>query len=106
VCGAFALALDGGVVRGARVAFGGMAATPKRAAACEAALAGEPWDAATCERAVAALAKDYTPIGDMRASAAYRLSVAQNLLRRFHLESSGALGGAPSRVHDLEAAPT
>jgi xanthine dehydrogenase small subunit len=102
VCAAFALELDGGTVRSVRVAFGGMAATPRRAPACEAALAGQPWNAATCERAAAALAKDYTPIADMRASAAYRLTVAQNLLRKFHLETSGALAGAPSRLYDLE----
>jgi xanthine dehydrogenase small subunit len=105
VCAAFALALEGGTIRRARVAFGGMAATPKRAPACEAALAGQAWDAATCERAAAALAADYAPIADMRASAAYRLRVAQNLLRKFHLESSGALAGAPSRLYDMERVP-
>jgi xanthine dehydrogenase small subunit len=105
VCGAFALELAGDMIRSARVAFGGMATTPKRGAGCEAALVGQPWTAATCERAAAALGSDYTPIGDMRASAAYRLTVAQNLLRKFHLESSGALGGAPSRVYDLEGVP-
>jgi xanthine dehydrogenase small subunit len=106
VCAAFAIALEGGTIRGARVAFGGMAATPRRAPACEAALAGQPWNEATCERAAAALAKDYTPIADMRASAAYRLTVAQNLLRKFHLESSGALAGAPSRLYDMEDVPS
>ncbi len=106
VCAAFALDLEGDTVRAARVAFGGMAATPRRAAACEAALTGRPWTAATCETAAAALAEDYTPITDMRASAAYRLAVAQNLLRKFHLETSGALAGAPSRLYDLEGAPS
>jgi xanthine dehydrogenase small subunit len=105
VCAAFALEFAGETIRAARVAFGGMAATPKRAAACEAALAGQPWTAATCERAAAALTKDYTPIDDMRASAAYRMTVAQNLLRRFHLESTGALGGAPTRVYDMDGMP-
>ena len=106
VCAAFAIELDGGMVRSARVALGGMAATPKRARASEAALAGEPWNSATCARAAAALAQDYTPIADMRASAAYRLTVAQNLLRKFHLETSGALAGAPSRLYDMEMVPT
>jgi xanthine dehydrogenase small subunit len=106
VCAAFAVELDAGTVRAARVACGGMAATPKRATACEAALTGQPWSAATCERAAAALAQDYTPIADMRASAAYRLTVAQNLLRKFHLETSGALAGAPSRLYDMEMVPT
>jgi xanthine dehydrogenase small subunit len=105
VCGAFAIALEGERIGTARVAFGGMAATPKRASACEAALAGERWDRETCERAAAALAADYTPISDQRASAAYRLAVAQNMLRKFWLESSGALGGAPSRLYDLAGVP-
>ena len=94
VCAAFAIALEGGTIRSARVAFGGMAATPKRAPRCEAALTGQPWSEATCERAAAALAQDYAPITDMRASAAYRSTVAQNLLRKFHLETSGALAGS------------
>jgi xanthine dehydrogenase small subunit len=105
VCAAFAVVVDSGTVRSARVAFGGMADTPKRASACEAALVGKPWDRASCERAAAALAQDYTPLTDMRASAGYRLTVAQNLLRKFHLEASGALGGAPSRLYDLTEVP-
>jgi xanthine dehydrogenase small subunit len=82
-----------------------MAATPKRATACERALLGAPWTELVCERAAAALAADYAPITDMRASAAYRLAVAQNLLRKFHLETSGVLGRAPSRLYDLAAVP-
>jgi xanthine dehydrogenase small subunit len=105
VCAAFALELDGSRIRSARVAFGGVAATPKRAAACERALAGRDWNGDTCEAAVAALAQDYAPIADMRASAEYRLRVAQNLLRKFHLETSGALGDAPSRLYALEGVP-
>jgi xanthine dehydrogenase small subunit len=105
VCAGFALELDGSRVRAARVAFGGMAATPKRAAACERVLAGRDWNGDTCEAAVAALAQDYAPIADMRASAEYRLRVAQNLLRKFHLETSGALGGAPSRLYELTGVP-
>jgi xanthine dehydrogenase small subunit len=77
-----------GVVQSARIAFGGMAATPKRARAVEAALIGRPWEAATIDAAVVAFTQDYQPISDMRASAAYRLLVAQNLLRRFHLETT------------------
>jgi xanthine dehydrogenase small subunit len=107
VCAAFALVLEGGVIRSARVAFGGMAATPRRAPACEAALAGQPWDEATCRRAAARLATDYAPISDLRASAGYRMAVAQNLLRRFYLESSGAApaGAPPTRVLEPTGAP-
>jgi xanthine dehydrogenase small subunit len=105
VCAAFALVVERGTIASARVAFGGLAATPKRASGCEAALAGRSWIEATCAQAAAALATDFAPITDMRASAAYRLTVAQNLLRKFHLESSGALAGAPSRLYDLHEVP-
>jgi len=85
VCGCFNIRIDNGRVARARIAFGGMAATPKRAKAVEARLIGEPWVEATIESAVPAFAEDFAPISDMRASAGYRLKVAQNLLRRcFH----------------------
>jgi xanthine dehydrogenase small subunit len=89
-CGAFALQIENGQVCDARIAFGGMAATPKRAAAAEAALIGQPWNAESVERAAAALEDDFTPLSDMRASAAYRMLVAQNLLRKVFAESEGA----------------
>ncbi|MBA4175031.1 MAG: xanthine dehydrogenase small subunit [Leptothrix sp. (in: Bacteria)] len=87
VCVAVALQLDGGVVADARIACGGMAATVKRAPQAEAALRGRPWTEATLQAAMAALAHDYTPLTDLRASAAYRMQVAQNLLRRCWLET-------------------
>jgi xanthine dehydrogenase small subunit len=87
VCGAFALDLDGGVVRAARLAFGGMAATVRRAAGAEAALAGRRWDEAALQVAQAALALDFQPLTDHRASAGYRQQVAANLLRRLWLET-------------------
>ncbi|CAH2902925.1 MAG: Xanthine dehydrogenase iron-sulfur subunit (EC / Xanthine dehydrogenase, FAD binding subunit (EC [uncultured Paraburkholderia sp.] len=88
VCAAFAMHLgEGGTIREARVAFGGMAATPKRAKATEAALNGATWNEATARQAMNALAADYQPLTDMRASSAYRLKVACNLLWRFHLET-------------------
>jgi xanthine dehydrogenase small subunit len=87
VCAAFAVTLDGDRVAFARIAFGGMAATPKRAAAAEAVLLGAPWTEDTLREAMAALAKDYAPLSDMRASSAYRMQTAQNLLRRFWLET-------------------
>jgi len=90
VCGAFALRLQNGLVAEARLAFGGMAATPKRARLAENALVGRPWNAATVEAAAVALARDFTPLDDMRASARYRTLTATNLLRRFHLETTGA----------------
>jgi xanthine dehydrogenase small subunit len=89
LCGAFRVKVAGGVVQSARIAFGGMAATPKRAATVEAALLGKPWTLATAEAAIPAFAADYQPLTDMRASAEYRLLAAQNLLRRFFLETIG-----------------
>ncbi|HVY50477.1 MAG TPA: xanthine dehydrogenase small subunit [Devosia sp.] len=91
VCGAFRVFVnDEGKVGMARIAFGGMAATPKRARAVEEALIGRPWTEATVEAALPAFAVDFQPITDMRASRDYRLLAAQNLLRRFHLETTGA----------------
>ncbi|QXH37310.1 xanthine dehydrogenase small subunit [Pseudomonas muyukensis] len=86
VCAAFNLSLDNGVVSGVRIAFGGMAAIPKRARACEAALRGKPWNQASIERACQALAEDFTPLSDFRASREYRLLTAQNLLRKYFIE--------------------
>ena len=91
LCGAFRIFVnEAGIVGMARIAFGGMAATPKRARAVEAAIVGRPWNEATVEAGVAAFATDFQPITDMRATAEYRLLAAQNLLRRFHLETTGA----------------
>jgi xanthine dehydrogenase small subunit len=87
LCGAFCIALDRGTVSSARLAFGGLAATVKRAAAAEAALVGQPWTEATLSNAIAALDTDFTPLTDLRASAAYRQVVAGQLLRRFWLET-------------------
>jgi xanthine dehydrogenase small subunit len=87
VCAAFALTLDGARVRAARIAFGGMAATPQRATAAETALIGNDWDETAVKAAMAALARDYAPLSDMRASSAYRLRTAQNLLYRYWLET-------------------
>ncbi len=89
VCGCFNVAVDGGRVTLARVAFGGMAATPKRGLAVEAALLGQDWTQATIRAAVAAMAQDFTPISDMRASAAYRLQAAQGMVWRLWQERQG-----------------
>ncbi|NCT85067.1 MAG: xanthine dehydrogenase small subunit [Comamonadaceae bacterium] len=89
VCAVLAVRLDAGVVREARFAFGGMAATSKRAAAAEAAVVGQPWSEATAQAAAAALPQDFKPMTDMRASAGYRLKVAQNLFTKLWLETSG-----------------
>jgi len=77
------LTLEGGVVREARLAFGGMAARPERASAAEAALIGRALDDAAMREAGAAL--HFTPMSDARSSAAYRLEAARGLLRRVAL---------------------
>jgi len=89
VCGAFALDIRGSLIAEARVAFGGMAATPRRATACEAALSGKPFTAETIEVAALALRQDFTPLTDVRGSAAYRLKAAANLLRRLRAREQG-----------------
>ena len=92
MCGAFSVELAEGRVRDVRLCFGGMAATPKRAAQCEAALIGRAWTEATVAAVLPLLDADFTPLDDMRASAAYRRLVARNLLRKFHLETAGRPG--------------
>ncbi|NYT84552.1 xanthine dehydrogenase small subunit [Pollutimonas harenae] len=87
VCAAFAFRLDDGLIRNARVAYGGMAATPARAPAAEHALESQPWTLATARLAMEALKQDYKPLSDMRASSRYRMVAAQNLLYRFYLET-------------------
>ena len=95
--------LDGRRVLGARIACGGMAATPKRAAKAERALIGANLDDhASWRAACAALSEDYAPLTDQRASAAYRTTVAANLLQKALLEMSGA--SAPTRIGMLHAA--
>ncbi|HXQ40341.1 MAG TPA: xanthine dehydrogenase small subunit [Candidatus Udaeobacter sp.] len=86
--GAFNLKLAKGKVADIRICFGGMAATPKRALACEAALRGRPWIRETIIAGQAALARDYEPISDMRASRSYRARVAGNLLLKFWHETT------------------
>jgi xanthine dehydrogenase small subunit len=86
--GAFALALADGKVEDIRICFGGMAPVPKRARSAEAALKGKTWTREHVEAASWVLSEDYTPISDMRASARYRLRVAQNLLLKFFVETT------------------
>jgi xanthine dehydrogenase small subunit len=91
VMGAVRLTLAGRRIDDARVAYGGMAAIPKRAKATEAALRGvDLGDEAKIEGALAKLAENFTPIDDMRASARYRLSAARGLLAKAIAEIAGA----------------
>ncbi|MEJ8857422.1 xanthine dehydrogenase small subunit [Variovorax robiniae] len=87
LCAGFSIELEGDVVKEVRLAYGGMAAIVKRAAGAEAALLGKPFTQASVNAAKLALAQDFKPLSDMRASAAYRLQVAQNLIQRLWLET-------------------
>jgi xanthine dehydrogenase small subunit len=89
VCGCLNITRDGDLVTQARLAFGGMAATPRRARAAEDAMVHKPFDAHTMREVMTALAMDFQPLSDMRASAQYRLLAAQNMLMRYLLEAEG-----------------
>ena len=86
VCAAFNLLVEDGVIEKARIAFGGMAAIPKRAENAETSLKGKPFTLASLTSAAQELDKDFTPISDWRASADYRMRVAKNLFHRFWLD--------------------
>ena len=90
VCGCFNVTVEGGIVTAARIAFGGMAGTPKRARAVEAALIGQPLTPALAAALKPAFAADFTPLTDMRASAAYRLEAAANMAIRYAHDMAGA----------------
>jgi xanthine dehydrogenase small subunit len=103
VMGAFRFTLDGRRIEEARVAYGGMAATPKRAASAQGALIGASLDdRSSWNAAIAALAGDFTPLTDMRASAPYRAHVAANLMTKALIEVAGTQ--APTRIGDVLAA--
>ena len=86
VLGCFNLKISNGVIESARIAFGGMAAIPKRASHCEQALTGAPWTMATIEQARQDLQQDFSPISDFRATREYRMLVATNMLTRYFIE--------------------
>ena len=99
VCGGFNVVVADGKVQSARIAYGGMAGIPKRAAAVEAALVGQPWSLETVRAAKSAMAQDFSPLTDMRASAAYRLVTAENMLVRYFHDLAG------QAVNVLEVTP-
>ena len=110
VCGAFNFTIENDVVVDARVAFGGMAATPKRADLCEKSLIGKAWNKATVEVAMAQLAQDFEPLSDFRASKEYRSKTACNMLLRFFLEQQTKVMSAQNsnnfKQHSIETRVT
>ena len=99
VCGAFNLHITDGTIQSARIAFGGMAGTPKRAEHVEACLTGQKWDMNTINACYDQWSQDFTPLTDMRASADYRLSVTRNLLTRYFHD----LSDNPTEIHEVSA---
>ncbi|WP_306120207.1 MULTISPECIES: xanthine dehydrogenase small subunit [unclassified Roseitalea] len=89
VCGAYRLDMDGGAVADIAIAYGGMAATPKRAPHAEAALRGRPLTLDAAREAGRALGSDFSPLTDWRGSAAYRHKVAANLIERLARDLAG-----------------
>ncbi len=89
VCGCFNVRVEEGQVASAVIAFGGMAGVPKRASAVEAALLDHSWTVETVEAALPRFSDDFTPMSDMRAGAEYRLTAAQNMLRRYFRDLAG-----------------
>ena len=86
VLAAFNIELKDNIITSVRIAFGGMAGIPMRAKQCEAALLNKTFDGESVTAAQAALALDFTPMSDVRASDKYRLKVAQNLIQKCYLE--------------------
>ena len=72
----------------ARLAYGGVAATPVRAIAIETALIGQPWTAETVQAVKSPLHNAFTPLSDLRASAGYRRQLVANLFEKFFYESA------------------
>jgi xanthine dehydrogenase small subunit len=102
VCLALNVQLKKGLVVHASIGVGGVAATPVRALKTQATLLGKPWSQALVHEAMAVLRQEFSPISDMRASAAYRQQVLGNLLQRFWLESQGT-ADASLEALDLDA---
>ncbi|MHA7632726.1 xanthine dehydrogenase molybdopterin binding subunit [Corallococcus sp. M7] len=97
-----------GLVRTARLGYGGVAATPARAKQTEGLLVGHPWNAEAVARVRATLEREFTPLTDLRGSAEYRRGLVVSLLEKF---ASGARSpvldgrptfapGAPSATSD------
>ncbi len=104
VCLALDIAVVCGVVQRASIGVGGVAATPVRARKTEAALIGQAWSQATVQQAIQTLRQEFSPISDMRASAAYRSTVLGNLLQRYWLERQGSLDTDLQQLSALEVA--
>jgi xanthine dehydrogenase molybdopterin binding subunit/xanthine dehydrogenase small subunit len=111
----FAVDLDSkGIVRQARLTYGGVAAMPARARQTEEALQGARWSAETIEKVLPILRKEFTPISDVRGAAEYRRGLITSLFQKFYFDSASPMGksGDPSLfasfapTHSLSNSPT
>ena len=103
VAAAFTIDLgDRNQILQARLAYGGVAATPIRAIAAEQFLIGKPWTIATVQQAKALLSEAFTPLTDLRGSADYRQRLIVNLFEKFFVES----GADSDVVSDLSEVPS
>ena len=84
----FALDVTDGVVTKARIGLGGVAATPIRALATEAALEGKPWTRDAVRAAAEVMRGEGTPLDDHRASAAYRVATLGTALLKLHADTA------------------
>ncbi len=74
VCGCLWVEVENNLITTARLAYGGMAGTPKRAAAAETAMINRPWDVKTISRSYGRHDRRlHTPFLTCRASADYRM---------------------------------
>jgi xanthine dehydrogenase small subunit len=86
-----------GIVQRARIGLGGVAATPVRASATEAALVGGPWSPDPVAAAAEILGAEGTPMDDHRASTRYRAAMLRTSLLKLHADNPGiAVVGAPA----------
>ncbi|MFE9630088.1 xanthine dehydrogenase small subunit [Streptomyces sp. NPDC006463] len=88
---AFALDIEDGIVRKARIGLGGVAATPIRSFATEAALEGKPWSTETVEAAARELRGEGTPMSDHRASSLYRSAMLGQSLLKLYAQTTEAV---------------
>ena len=96
VCGAYSLRRNAAEIADIKIAYGGLAAVPKRALYCEARLKGQDWNEDAVQVGIDSLDHDFSPVTDMRSTAEYRHQVSGNLLRRFYLDS---IGEGPPRLY-------
>jgi len=86
VCAAFNLEIEKNKIQNIRIAYGGMAAIPKRAIYCEKVLLNSFITEEIIHKAKKALEKDFKPISDMRAGGLYRMEIAKNLIEKCCVE--------------------